>query len=147
MKPRVRPQILWAIDPTTSLRTSVNPPRTTSPLAACSVFGTKLRFLLTRERPAVTEVVAWAAGNGVTRDVKAQYTADAMRAKVRGSVVLRGIVDISGTVRDVRVEQSLEPSLDVAAREAFAQWEFRPAMRRGQPVAIAISVQMAFTTP
>jgi transcription elongation factor GreB len=24
----------------------------------------ELRFLLTRERPAVTEVVAWAAGNG-----------------------------------------------------------------------------------
>lgn len=82
----------------------------------------------------------------LTRGVRAQYTADAMRTKVRGSVVLRGIVDRNGTVRDVHVAQSLEPSLDVAAREAFTQWEFRPATRSGEPVAIAISVQMAFTT-
>jgi outer membrane biosynthesis protein TonB len=42
--------------------------------------------------------------------------------------------------------QSLEPSLDAAARDAFAQWEFRPATRRGDPVPVAVSVQMAFTT-
>jgi TonB family protein len=83
----------------------------------------------------------------LNRDVKPEYTADAMRAKVRGSVVLRAIVDRNGTVRDVRVVQSLEPSLDDAAREAFAQSEFRPATRRGEPVAIAVSVQMVFTTP
>jgi len=82
----------------------------------------------------------------LTRDVRPQYTADAMRAKVRGSVVLLGIVDRNGSVRDVRVVQSLEASLDAAAREAFAQWEFRPATRRGDPVPVAVSVQMAFTT-
>lgn len=80
----------------------------------------------------------------LTRDVKPNYTSDAMRAKVHGSVFLRGVVDRSGTVRDVRVMQSLEPSLDASAREAFAQWQFRPATRSGEPVAIAISVQMAF---
>ena len=81
----------------------------------------------------------------LTRDVKPQYTADAMRAKVHGSVFLRGVVDGTGTVRDVRVVQSLEPSLDAAAREALAQWRFRPATRGGEAVSIAISVQMAFT--
>jgi TonB family protein len=50
----------------------------------------------------------------LTRDVKPQYSADAMRARVRGSVVLLGIVDRNGSVRDVRVVQSLEPSLDAA---------------------------------
>jgi TonB family protein len=69
-----------------------------------------------------------------------------MRAKVRGSVVLMGIVDRDGSVRDVRVVQSLEPSLDAAARQAFAQWEFQPATRGGASVPIAVSVQMAFTT-
>jgi protein TonB len=82
----------------------------------------------------------------LTRDVKPQYTADALRAKVRGSVMVQGIVDRNGVVRDVRVVQSLESSLDEAARKAFQQWEFRPATRRGEPVAIVISVQMAFTT-
>lgn len=81
----------------------------------------------------------------LTRDVKPYYTADAMRAKVHGSIVLRGIVDRNGTVQDVHVVQSVEPGLDAAAREAFAQWRFRPATRRGEPVSIAISVQMEFT--
>lgn len=81
----------------------------------------------------------------LTRDIKPQYTADAMRAKIHGSVFLRGIVDRDGTVRDVHVVQALEPSLDAAARDAVAQWQFRPAMRGNEPVAIAISVQMAFT--
>ena len=81
----------------------------------------------------------------LTRDVKPNYTSDAMRAKVHGSVFLRGVVDRGGTVRDIRVMQSLEPSLDASAREAFAQWQFRPAIRGGEPVAIVISVQMQFT--
>jgi TonB family protein len=81
-----------------------------------------------------------------TRDVRPNYTADAMRAKVRGSVVLMAIVDRDGSVRDVRVVQSLEPSLDAAARQAFAQWAFQPATRGGASVPIAVSVQMAFTT-
>jgi TonB family protein len=81
----------------------------------------------------------------LVRSVYAQYTADAMRTKVRGSVFLRGIVDRNGAVGDVHVVQSLEPSLDEAARKAFAQWEFRPATHDGEPVAFAISVQMSFT--
>jgi protein TonB len=81
----------------------------------------------------------------VIRDVKPMYTPDAMRAKVRGSVFLHGVVDETGVVRDIRVVHSLEPGLDDAARKAFAHWEFRPATRGGEPVAIAISVQMAFT--
>jgi TonB family protein len=82
----------------------------------------------------------------VIRDAKPQYTFSAMRAKVSGSVFLQAIVDRNGTVRDVKVVQSLYPSLDTAAREALAQWEFLPATRAGEPVAVAISVQMAFTT-
>lgn len=81
----------------------------------------------------------------VTRDVKPQYTADAMRAKVQGSIFLRAIVDRQGAVRDVRVLKSLEPSLDDSARKAFAEWKFRPAMRRGEAVEIAVSMQMTFT--
>jgi TonB family protein len=80
------------------------------------------------------------------RDVKPLYTADAFVAKVRGSVFLRGVVDPDGSVRDILVVHSLETTLDRAAPKAFAQWVFQPATRGGEPVAMAISVQMAFTT-
>jgi hypothetical protein len=46
------------------------------------------RFLLTRERPAVTEVVAWAASNG-DRSENADYQYDTRRLK-RGGVPARG---------------------------------------------------------
>jgi protein TonB len=68
-----------------------------------------------------------------------------MRAKVEGRVVLQGIVDRDGAVRDVVVLQPLEPSLDAEAQRAFAQWVFRPAAHMGQSVAMAITVEMIFT--
>ena len=70
--------------------------------------------------------------------------ADAMRAKITGTVILRGVVDRSGTVSDVRVVRSLYPSLDVEASHAFSRWEFRPGRRNGEPVPMAISVDMTF---
>ena len=82
----------------------------------------------------------------LVRQVFAQYTVDAMRTKVRGSVYLRGIVDQNGVVRDACVERALEPTLDAAARKAFEQWVFRPATRAGEPVVMVVTVQMAFTT-
>jgi TonB family protein len=81
----------------------------------------------------------------VLNTVVAQYTSDAMRAKVEGRVVVQGIVDRDGVVHDVRVLQRLEPSLDEGAQRALAQWTFRPATHMGQPVAMAITVEMAFT--
>jgi TonB family protein len=80
------------------------------------------------------------------REVHAQFTPDAMRAKVEGRVVLQGIVDAGGAVHDIRVLQPLEPSLDEQARRAFAQWVFRPAKHMGRSVAMAITVEMTFTS-
>jgi TonB family protein len=79
------------------------------------------------------------------REVHADFTSDAMRAKVEGRVVLQGIVERDGAVHDVVVLQPLEPSLDGEAQRAFAQWVFRPATHMGQSVAMAITVEMVFT--
>jgi TonB family protein len=49
-----------------------------------------------------------------------------------------------GAVRDVHVVQSLEPSMDEAAREALMQWQFLPATRKGEPVAMVVAVEMTF---
>jgi TonB family protein len=80
----------------------------------------------------------------LVRQIRAHMPADAMRAKTNGIVMLRGVVDRSGTVRDVRVVRSLYPSLDVEASHAFSRWEFRAGRRNGEPVPMAISVEMTF---
>jgi periplasmic protein TonB len=90
-------------------------------------------------------------GNGVTtpvllREVKPQYTADAMRAKVQGSVIVECVVNADGTVGDARVAQSLDGvfGLDQEALKAAKQWRFRPGTYRGQAVPVRITIELTF---
>jgi TonB family protein len=91
-------------------------------------------------------------GNGVTspriiREVKPQYTSDAMRAKIQGVVLLQCTVRPDGTVTDVQVIRSLDSTfgLDEEARKAARQWRFAPGTRMGQPVAVEITIELTFS--
>ena len=91
-------------------------------------------------------------GSGVTnpiptREVKPQYTSDAMRAKVQGTVLLECIVRPDGSVSDVKVKRSLDPTfgLDLEAMKAARQWHFRPGMRLGEPVPVMVTIELTFT--
>jgi len=79
------------------------------------------------------------------RLVRPQYPVDAVRAHAAGTVVLAGVVDATGHVGDIRVAYSVEESLDEVAREAFAQWRFRPGLRKGTPVAVSVTADLTFT--
>jgi TonB family protein len=91
-------------------------------------------------------------GPGVTtpvpiQQVKPQYTANAMRAKVQGIVTLECVVLPDGTVGDVRVVRSLDRlfGLDEEAIAAAKRWRFKPGMMSGRPVAVAIRIELTFT--
>lgn len=91
-------------------------------------------------------------GNGVTipqlvREVKPAYTAEAMRAKVQGTVLLDCVVMPDGTVGRVAVVRSLDSTfgLDQEAIKAAKQWRFRPGTRLGEPVAVLVTIELAFT--
>ena len=91
-------------------------------------------------------------GNGVTmprliREVKPNYTSDAMRAKVSGTVLLECVVNPNGEVTEVRILRSLDPmfGLDQEAIKAAKQWRFSPGMRLGAPVSVLISIELSFT--
>jgi len=95
---------------------------------------------------------AYHPGNGVDlprviREVKPQYTADAMRAKVQGTVWLECIVLPDGTVGSVQVVKSLDPTfgLDQEAIKAAKQWRFVPGTRMGQPVPVIVTIELTFT--
>ena len=83
------------------------------------------------------------AGNGVLpprvkRKVDPQYSAEAMRAKIQGTVLLEAVVQRDGRVTNVRVIRSLDQTfgLDVKAIEAARKWEFYPGTRLGEPVPV-----------
>ena len=95
---------------------------------------------------------AYRPGNGVTlprviREVRPQYTSDAMRAKVQGTVLLECVVNKDGTVGDVQVVRSLDSAfgLDQEAIKAAKQWRFAPGSRLGEPVSVLITIELTFT--
>jgi len=95
---------------------------------------------------------AYRPGNGVQlprplREVKPQYTADAMRAKVQGTVLLECVVLPDGTVGKVEVVRSLDSAfgLDQEAIKAARQWRFAPGTRFGEPVAVLVTIELTFT--
>ncbi|RPJ78138.1 MAG: energy transducer TonB [Acidobacteria bacterium] len=83
----------------------------------------------------------------VIREVKPQYTAEAMRAKIQGIALLEAVVLPDGTVGDVRVVRSLDPvfGLDQEALKAAKQWRFVPGRRQGQPVPVLVLIELTFT--
>jgi TonB family protein len=91
-------------------------------------------------------------GNGVTiprliKNVRPQYTAEAMRAKIQGSVMVECVVNTDGTVSDARVIRSLDATfgLDQEAIKAAKQWLFAPGTRNGEPVPVMVSIELTFT--
>lgn len=91
-------------------------------------------------------------GNGVTlprvlREVRPQYTSDAMRAKVQGTVLLECVVRPDGAVGDVQVIRSLDSTfgLDQEAIKAAKAWRFAPGTRLGEPVSVLITIELTFT--
>ena len=95
---------------------------------------------------------AYRPGNGVEtprllREVKPQYTAQAMRAKIQGEVLLECIVQPDGSVGQVKVVRSLDASfgLDQEAIKAARQWRFAPGTKQGQPVPVLVTIAIAFT--
>lgn len=80
-------------------------------------------------------------------ETKPNYTPAAMRAKVQGLVVMECVVEVDGTVGPVRVTRSLDAvyGLDDAAVATLKQWRFRPGIKGGSPVRVAVIVEMSFT--
>ena len=80
------------------------------------------------------------------RDVRPQYTAEAMRARIQGTVWLDVVVLPTGEVGDVKVSKSLDQvfGLDEQAIVAAQQWLFAPGLRFGEPVSVLVSLELFF---
>ena len=89
----------------------------------------------------------WRALAAATQGSKPQYTADAMRAKVQGTVLLECVVMPDGSVGNVEIVRSLDSTfgLDQEAIKAAKQWRFRPGTRFGEPVAVLVTIELTFT--
>jgi TonB family protein len=74
-----------------------------------------------------------------------EYTREASRAHIQGTVSLLLTVDTEGHVSDVKLERKLGHGLDEKAIEAVRRWKFEPGRRDDKPVAVKLSVEVKFS--
>jgi TonB family protein len=61
-----------------------------------------------------------------------------------GVSIVQLIVDSNGKPREIHVTRSLAPDFDQSATNAVRQYRFKPGMRKGEPVAVAITIEVNF---
>ena len=83
------------------------------------------------------------------KEVKPNYTAQAMGAKLQGAVEMEAVVLPDGSVdsASIRITRSLDSifGLDQQAIIAVKQWRFRPGTFKGQAVAVRVNIELTFT--
>ena len=78
------------------------------------------------------------------QQVAAEYTPEALKAGIEGSVLVKVGINEQGDVEEAEVVRPLEPGLDKKALEAAKKWKWKPAMVKGKPVAVQQQVELEF---
>ena len=91
----------------------------------------------------------FAVGGGVTAPVilfkpEPEYSDEARKAMLQGTVVLEVIVDVSGRTRNIKMLRSLGLGLDEQAIKAVERWRFKPGLKDGKPVPTMINAYVSF---
>lgn len=74
-----------------------------------------------------------------------KYPIVAQENGVQGRVIVQGIIDKDGSLSDVKISRSIEPSLDrEALRVVKAMPKWRPAKIKGRPVRTKCSIPIVF---
>jgi protein TonB len=95
-------------------------------------------------------VTVMSAGRGfITQAVlqwkaEPEYSEEARKAKLQGTVILRIEIDARGQAQNIVVARSLGLGLDDKAVEAVRRWRFRPATQAGKPIVSAAVVEVNF---
>ena len=92
---------------------------------------------------------AYRMGSGITppilrKQVRPQYTQDALAKKIEGTVDLEVVILKGGRVGEVRILQSLGGGLNDQAISCVRQWIFVPAKFKGDPVDVIVSIAVDF---
>jgi TonB family protein len=73
-----------------------------------------------------------------------EYSEQARKKKIQGTVVISLTVTVDGTTRDIKVVKGVGYGLDEKAVEAVSRWKFSPALKDGEPIEKEMSVEVAF---
>ena len=81
----------------------------------------------------------------IMHQVNPEFSEEARSTKYEGITTLAIIVDKTGHAKNIRIMRPIGMGLDQKAVEAVSKWEFEPALKDGEPVAMGpIQVQVSF---
>jgi TonB family protein len=97
----------------------------------------------------VVSVPGAAAPPGVAMPVletkaEPEFTGEAQRDKVKGTVQVRVAVGVDGIPRQITIRRPLGYGLDGTAAAAVAKFRFRPGTKDGKPVAVEMLINLPF---
>ena len=72
------------------------------------------------------------------------YPLLAKKERVQGRCVARLVIGKEGAVETIEIVESRGEAFDRSVREAVGQWEYEPATRHGEPVAVYFNVTINF---
>jgi TonB family protein len=112
-----------------------------------------LEHLLEDPAQEVRYAGAWALGHlsphqyfdtaPVPEAVRPEYPPAAFRKRITGTVLVEVLVGEAGKIAHAEVRESI-PELDAAALACVHRWKFRPAERKGRPVAVLVQAPISF---
>ena len=73
-----------------------------------------------------------------------EFSEEARKAKFQGTVVVWTVVDKKGVPTNIRISNPVGCGLDVKAVQSVQGWRFKPGEKDGEPVAVAIAVEVDF---
>jgi len=76
------------------------------------------------------------------------YTKEAKKAKVKGVVLVEGVVGLDGRITNLRVLKALGYGLDESALKTLKTWQCNPAIGpNGEPVPALVPFKIDFISP
>jgi TonB family protein len=87
------------------------------------------------------------AGPVPIRKVDPKYPPTLIADRVEGEVVLYAVIGKDGSVEEIQLVRGIDDQLDANAKEALAQWKFRPGAKAGEPVELEAIVHIPFRVP
>jgi TonB family protein len=97
-----------------------------------------------RAAPQFEFPVAGMQAPAAIRKADPEYTPEARKAGVEGTVLLYVEVGTDGRARRIRVLRGLGYGLDVKAIDAMRQWRFLPGTKNGAPVVTPATIEVKF---
>jgi TonB family protein len=74
-----------------------------------------------------------------------EYTEQARKARIEGTVVVHAIVTVDGRAENISVTKGLGSGLNEKAIEVVKKWRFNPARdSAGHPVAVTVPMDVTF---